>query len=68
MCSESGNVDEFASGDVVEPGDYIDLETGAIVRVHERDELPVGYKEIQYRRRFRKVDAFTASRLSGPGV
>ena len=64
MCTENTKMSEFESGDVVEPGDYLDLETGAIVRIHERDELPIGHKEIQYSRRFRKLDSFTASRLT----
>jgi hypothetical protein len=47
---------EYGSGDIVEPGDYIDLETGAMVHVHERDELPAG-RIVIYHRRFRRVDA-----------
>jgi len=30
----------FVSGESVEPGNYLDLETGAKVRVLERDQLP----------------------------
>jgi hypothetical protein len=30
----------FVSGERVEPGLYRDLETGAIVRIYEPDELP----------------------------
>jgi hypothetical protein len=61
-------LNEYKSGDVVEPGEYIDIETGAKVYIRERDELPSGHKEIEYRRRFRKVDSFTSSRLSEMGV
>jgi hypothetical protein len=61
-------LDEYNSGDVVEPGEYIDIETGAKVYIRERDELPAGHKEIEYRRRFRKVDSFTSSRLVELGV
>ncbi len=61
-------LEEYKSGDVVEPGEYIDIETGSMIYIHERDELPSGHKEIEYRRRFRKVDSFTSSRLSEVGV
>jgi hypothetical protein len=47
---------EFVSGDVVEPGVYVDVETGAMVRVLESDELPDGRAVIHYRRRFQRVD------------
>jgi hypothetical protein len=47
---------EYGSGEVVEPGVYIDLDTGAIVKINERDELPEGQRVISYQRRFRRVD------------
>jgi hypothetical protein len=56
-------MNEFESGDLVEPGEYLDLDTGAIVKVQERDELPTGHKEISFTRRFRRIDSFTASRI-----
>ena len=46
---------EYRSGDIVEPGCYLDIETGSIVQVREADELPTGNRTIQYRRRFRRV-------------
>lgn len=55
MSSSNTINSEFGSGDVVEPGEYIDIETGARIHVRERDELPVGRKVIQYTRRFRRV-------------
>ena len=64
MNSGNNQVNEYTSGDIVEPGEYIDIETGAKVVVRERDELPSGHREIEYRRRFRKVYSFTSSRLS----
>lgn len=48
---------EYGSGDVVDPGYYVDLETGAVVQVREPDELPTGSKTIEYRRRFRRIAA-----------
>jgi len=48
---------EFTSGDVVEPGVYVDVETGSVVQVRERDELPEGSRVVRYRRRFRRVEA-----------
>jgi hypothetical protein len=48
---------EYTSGEVVEPGVYVDVETGAIVKVNERDELPQGRRVVMYRRRFRRVDS-----------
>ncbi len=48
---------EFTSGEIVEPGYYVDLETGAVVQIREVDELPDGSRTIQYRRRFRQVPA-----------
>jgi hypothetical protein len=70
IIMKAGNrqVSEYISGDVVEPGEYVDIETGAKVFIHERDELPSGHKEIEYRRRFRKVDSFTSSRIGEEGV
>lgn len=47
---------EFGSGEVVEPGDYLDMDTGAVVHIRERDELPEGSRIVHYRRRFRRVE------------
>jgi hypothetical protein len=47
---------EFKSGEVVEPGCYMDVETGAIVQVYEADELPDGSRVVRYHRRFRRVE------------
>ena len=47
---------EYGSGDVVEPGLYVDIETGATVLVREPDELPEGSRVIRYRRRFQRVE------------
>lgn len=44
----------FDSGDVVEPGLYVDIETGATIQVCEADELPAGRRVVTYRRRFRR--------------
>ena len=48
---------EFVSGEIVEPGLYVDLETGAKVQVVAPDELPEGSVMLRYRRRFRKVNS-----------
>ncbi len=48
---------EYGSGEVVEPGTYVDLETGAVIRIQERDELPEGSRVVHYRRRFRRMEA-----------
>ena len=50
------NNNEYGSGDVVEPGIYIDVETGAVVKINQPDELPEGQRVIHYRRRFRRID------------
>ena len=47
---------EFGSGEVVEPGVYLDMDTGAVVQIRERDELPEGNRIVRYRRRFRRVE------------
>ena len=47
---------EYKSGEVVEPGDYLDMDTGALVQIRERDELPEGNRVVRYRRRFRRVE------------
>lgn len=52
---------EFVSGEVVEPGLYVDLETGAKVQVVAPDELPEGSVTLRYRRRFRKVETARAA-------
>ena len=46
---------EYGSGEIVEPGTYVDVETGAVVFVQLADQLPEGLKVIEYRRRFKKV-------------
>jgi hypothetical protein len=51
-------VREYNSGEEVEPGIYVDTETGAVVEMRERDELPEGVRIVHYRRRFRRVAAF----------
>jgi hypothetical protein len=48
---------EYESGEVVEPGIYIDVDTGSVIQIHERDELPEGNRVVRYRRRFRRVDS-----------
>ena len=48
---------EYGSGDIVDPGYYVDIDTGAIVQVREPDELPAGSRTILYRRRFKHVPA-----------
>ena len=52
------SVREYGSGEVVEPGVYIDVENGAVVRIHERDELPEEIRIVRARRRFRRVEAW----------
>ena len=46
---------EYGSGEVVEPGVYIDVETGSIIKVNERDELPDGRRVVRYVRRFHRL-------------
>lgn len=48
---------EYKSGEIVEPGDYLDMDTGALVQIRERDELPEGNRIVRYRRRFRRVES-----------
>lgn len=47
---------ELGSGEVVDPGVYLDMDTGAVVQIRERDELPEGNRIVRYRRRFRRVE------------
>jgi len=61
----SVNVREFGSGEVVEPGVYIDVETGAVVEMRERDELPAAVRLVRYRRRFRRVAALPTKASKG---
>jgi hypothetical protein len=46
---------DYRSGEEVEPGIYLDMETGDVVHVLERDTLPEGMRVVHYARRFRKV-------------
>ena len=55
MYSSVSTVREYTSGELVQPGVYIDVDSGAIVAVHVADELPEGSKIVAYKRRFRKV-------------
>ena len=48
---------EYGSGEIVEPGVYLDIDTGAVVQIRERDELPEGNRVVRYRRRFRRVES-----------
>lgn len=52
---------EFVSGEVVEPGLYVDVETGATVQVVAADELPEGSVTLRYRRHFRKIETARAA-------
>ncbi len=47
---------EYTSGELVQPGLYLDVDNGALIEVHLSDELPVGSKIIEYKRRFRRVE------------
>ncbi|CCW36200.1 hypothetical protein CWRG_01683 [Chthonomonas calidirosea] len=49
------NKEEFVSGEVVEPGVYEDLESGAILEIREPDALPEGARVVHYLRRFRRI-------------
>ncbi len=51
-----GRAHEYRSGEVVEPGLYRDLDTGATVRIHETDELPDGTRVVRVLRRFQRVE------------
>jgi hypothetical protein len=55
--SKPASTQEYRSGEIVEPGVYMDMETGTIVQVRERDELPEGTRVVRYRRRFRRLEA-----------
>lgn len=46
---------DYCSGEEVEPGIYLDMETGDVVHVLERDTLPDGVRVVHHVRRFRKV-------------
>lgn len=50
---------EYGSGEIVEPGIYMDMETGTTVEVYENDELPEGVRLIRYPRRFRRIDSLS---------
>ena len=56
-CTSVNGEREFVSGEVVEPGVYVDVESGVIVRVAEPDELPEGRMVMRYDRRFRKIES-----------
>ncbi len=57
MVANTVSLKEYRSGETVEPGQYVDVETGAIVHVREADELPIGSRVILYRRKFRKIES-----------
>ncbi len=48
---------EFDSGETVDPGVYLDLDSGSIVKIQERDTLPEGVRVVHYTRRFRRMEA-----------
>lgn len=49
------SVREYWSGETVDPGIYIDMETGDVVRVEERDTLPERVEVVHTTRRFRRL-------------
>ena len=53
---------EFGSGETVEPGVYLDLDSGSVVEVQERDTLPEGVRVVHYNRRFRRLKDSERSR------
>ena len=53
ICAEER---EYASGEVVDPGVYIDLDTGSVVQMRATVELPEGSRIVHYRRRFKRID------------
>jgi hypothetical protein len=57
MPVTENTIREYSSGDDVEPGVYLDMESGDVVHILERDALPEGTRVVHYRRRFRKVAA-----------
>lgn len=59
---------EYGSGDIVDPGYYVDLESGAVVQVREPDELPAGSRTVEYRRRFKRVPAEKVRQAINRGV
>jgi hypothetical protein len=52
---------EYASGEVVDPGVYIDLDNGSVVQMKATDELPEGSRVVQYQRRFKRIADATHS-------
>ncbi|GDX41152.1 hypothetical protein LBMAG21_14440 [Armatimonadota bacterium] len=46
----------FRSGEEVDPGVYIDMDSGDVIKVNERDSLPEGIQVIRYLRRYRRVE------------
>lgn len=54
----------FRSGEEVDPGVYIDMDSGDVVKVNEKDALPEGIQVIRYLRRFRRVEGVSETRNS----
>ena len=51
-------VREFESGEIVEPGIYMDVNTGAVITIYESDILPEEAKIVRKARRFRRLEVF----------
>ncbi len=51
-------VREYDSGEIVEPGVYMDVKSGAIVTIYDRDVLPEEAKIVRKARRFRRLEVF----------
>ncbi|MCS6775523.1 MAG: hypothetical protein RMJ43_05965 [Chloroherpetonaceae bacterium] len=49
--------DVFVSGEIVEPGTYRDIKTGALVTLFHMDTLPEEVRIVRLPRRFYRVDA-----------
>jgi hypothetical protein len=53
-----GRIREYRSGERVDPGLYLDVETGAVVRMWEREELPEEVRLVRLSRRFRRLESW----------
>lgn len=54
----------FVSGERVQPGAYLDMETGALVHVLEPDELPARVQLVHAPRLFLRVDEAEEARTA----
>ncbi len=50
------DVDLFQSGDMAEPGHYVDISSNSVITLYVEDELPSEFKMVRLGRQYRRFE------------